>query len=686
MNLRRIASLLAFVFIAFLGKTWAAEVTSSEVCIYGGTSGGVIAAVQAARLGKKAVLIEPGRHLGGMSSGGLGWTDNGSTETIGGLSREFYQRVYRFYQKPEAWRWQKREDYLAWLPKIWGVDGPRMEEIQAQFIFEPHAAVTVFNDMVREAGVQVVLGERLDLKNGVRKDGARITRIVMESGREFVAQVFVDGSYEGDLMAKAGVKYIVGREPNSLYDETLNGSFPFTPAPFPKISPYVIPGEPKSGLLPRVEPKPPGPKGSGDHRVQGYNFRVSLTDIPENRVPIEKPATYNPLDYELLARHIATMQNVKPGPRKHAAIGLRGNGGDLGVNFELVPNRKTDSNNGSEFGTDVYGPSYGWPDGDYAARDRIFQLHKDYTLGLLWFLGNDPRLPIEVRTEMQRWGLPKDEFTDSGHFPNQIYVREARRMIGEYVVTEHDARGTKVADDSVALASYPLDSHGVTLYVDEAGVLHRERGFFVGGFKPFPISYKALRPRAGECDNLLVLSCLSASHAAYGSVRMEPVFMMLGHAAGTAAKLAIEHQVTVQNVPYAPLRERLLADRQILDRNTPRPASTTKPGPETAAAPNAQLTTDVQTLVTKKLIADADYWLANAQKGRNCDGAQVEALLLGMARTFDPAATRADALRILAARKVFASPAYWEEHARADRKCAGENVRAVIRNFVRAAK
>ncbi len=548
--------------------------------------------------------------------------------------------------------------------------------------------------MVREAGVTVVLGERLDLKKGVRKDGARITAITMESGREFAAKVFIDASYEGDLMAKSGVSYIVGREPNSLYGETLNGTFPFTPAPFPKISPHVIPGDPKSGLLPRVEPKPPAPKGSGDHRVQAYNFRVCLTDIPENRVPISKPANYNPLEYELLARHIATMKNVRPGPRKHAAIGLRGNGGDLGINFELVPNRKTDSNSGSEFGSDMFGASYDWPEGDYAARERLFQYHKDYTLGLLWFLGHDERLPVEVRAEMQRWGLPKDEFADTGHFPHQLYVREARRMISDYVVTEHDAKGGPRAEDGVALASYPLDSHGVTLYVDEKGVLHRERGFFVGGFSAFPISYRALRPRAGECDNLLVLSCLSASHAAYGSVRMEPVFMMLGHAAGAAASLAIDRSATVQNVPYPALRERLLAEKQILERTAPPPASTSggKPTPAPASAPSAehppndQLIADVKVLVEKKLTDSPDYWLAHARKGAQCDGAKVTALLLAMARTFEPAATSADALRILAARKVFSSPAYWEEHAVADRKCSGDNVRAVIRNFVRQVK
>lgn len=678
----------SFLLLLCACSAVAAELTTSDVCVYGGTSGGVIAAVEAARHGRKVVLIESTKRLGGMTSGGLGMTDNGSTDTIGGLSREFYQRVYQFYTKGENWRFQKRADYFAWLPKIWGVDGPRMEEIKAAFLFEPRAAKAVFDDMVKEAGVQVVFGERLDLKQGVVKDGQKITKIVMESGREFAAKVFIDASYEGDLMAKAGVSYIVGREANAQYGETLNGTFPFTPAPFPKISPYVIAGDPSSGLLPRVELKPPAPKGSADHRVQAYNFRICLTDVPENRVPIEKPASYNPLDYELLARHIANMKNVRPGPRKHAAIGLRGNGGDLGINFELVPNRKTDSNCGSEFGTDMFGASYDWPEGDYATRDRLFQLHKNYTLGLLWFLGHDERLPIEVRAEMQCWGLAKDEFADTGHWPHQIYVREARRMISDYVVTEHDAKGCPHAEDGVALASYPLDSHGVTLYVDETGLLHRERGFFVGGFSAFPISYRSLRPKAGECENLLVVSCLSASHAAYGSVRMEPVFMMVGHAAGAAASLAIEQNLHVQKVPYPALKDRLLAEKQILEPHvrSEKPAAAAKPETAPVVAPNDQLVVDVKALVDRKITTSGDYWLAHAQKGRNCDGKDVERLLMRMAAHFEPVATLADALRVLTAHKILASAAYWQERATADRKCSGDNVRAVIRNFVRLAR
>jgi hypothetical protein len=672
-----------FALVLLTASVSAAEPTSADVCVYGGTSGGVIAAVEAARLGKKVVLIEPTKRLGGMSSGGLGMTDNGSTDTIGGLSREFYQRVYQFYTKPENWQFQKRADYLSWLPKIWGVDGPRMEEIKAAFLFEPRAAKAVFDDMVKEAGVEVVFGERLDLKKGVVKEGQKIVKIVMESGHEFTAKVFIDASYEGDLMAKAGVSYIVGREANSKYDETLNGTFPFTPAPFPKVSPYVVAGDIESGLLPRVQAAPPEPKGSGDHRVQAYNFRVCLTDVPENRVPIEKPASYVTLDYELLARYIAGMKNVKPGPAKHAAVGLRGNGGNLGISFHLIPNRKTDSNNGSEFGSDMYGASYAWPEADHTTREKIFQQHKDYTLGLLWFLGHDERVPMAVRTEMQRWGLAKDEFADTGHWPHQLYVREARRMISDYVVTEHDAKSGRHAEDGVALASYPLDSHGVTLYVDEKGVLHRERGFIVGGTAPFPISYRSMRPKPGECENLLVVSCLSASHAAYGSVRMEPVFMMLGHASGAAASIAIEKGVRVQDVPYPALRERLLAEKQVLEK----PQAIAKAAGVPAMAPKEQTAADVKTLVELKLVDSGADWLQNARKGQSCDGAQVEALLMKMARHFDAAVqTRDEAFKVLVVRKVFSSPAYWQEHATTGRKCAGDNVRVVIRNFARLAR
>ena len=664
----------------------AAETTEAEVCVYGGTSAGVMAAVEAARMGRNVVLVEQGKHLGGLSSGGLGMTDVGAVHTIGGLSREFYQRVYQHYTEPQTWTHQQREEFVAWLPKIWGVDGPRMEELKAQFLFEPHVAEGVFNDLAREAGVRVVFGERLDLNNGVHKDAARITRIVMESGREFVAKVFVDATYEGDLMAKAGVSYIVGREPNSRYHETLNGIFPFPPAPFPKISPFVVAGDPASGLLPRIEAKPPGVKGAGDQRVQAYNFRVCLTDVPENRVAFVKPGSYNPLDYEALARLIATMKNVVPGPRKHAAIGLRGNGGDLGVNFELVPNRKTDSNSGSEFGSDLTGRSYGWAEADYAGREKLWQEHKDYLMGLLWFLAHDERVPEPVHVEAQRWGLAKDEFTDNGNWPWQLYVREARRMISDAVVTEREAKGETTAEDSICIASYPLDSHGVTLYVDEGGQLWRERGFFSGS-KPFPVSYRTLRPRASECVNLLVPCCLSASHAAFGSVRMEPVFMMLGHAAGTAAGLAAERQGTVQDVPYPLLRARLQEQSQILDYAPPKAfASDAAPPPPQPVPANDRLEKNLQALRERKVISSPDYWRAHAVKGNSCDGAEVAQLFVAMAGSFQPVSNVNEAIPMLIEKRLFSSRDYWMPRTVSGGVCSGDLVAAVIEKFVAVAK
>jgi len=674
----------AVVCVLIRGTNCPAGTSDLDVLVYGGTSAGVTAAVAAARMGRSVALVEPGRHLGGLSSGGLGMTDVGAVHTIGGLSREFYQRVYQRYTEPAAWPYQRRKEFVAWLPKIWGVDGPRMEELQAQFLFEPHLAERVFDDMAREAGVRVVFGERLDLTSGVHKNGARITSIVMESGREFAAKVFVDATYEGDLMAKAGVSYIVGREPNSRYGETLNGIFPFPPAPFPKISPFVVAGDPTSGLLPRIEPKPPGTKGDGDQRVQAYNFRVCLTDVPENRVPFVKPASYTPLDYEALARLIATMKNVVPGPRKHAAVGLRGNGGDLGVNFELVPNRKTDSNSGSEFGSDLTGRSYGWADADYAGREKLWQEHKNYTMGLLWFLAHDPRVPEPVHAEAQRWGLAKDEFTDNENWPWQIYVREARRMIGEEVVTEHDAKGERLAEDGICIASYPLDSHGVTLYVDEHGQLWRERGFFSGG-KPFPVSYKALRPRATECENLLVPCCLSASHAAYGSVRMEPVFMMLGHAAGAAASLAVERQVSVQEVPYPLLRERLLAQKQILDYAPPKGfASDATAAPKPVAPSDERLEQNLQVLVERKIIPDAEYWRGHAVKGKSCEGGQVAGLFVAMAGQFKAVSGVDEAIPVLIEKGLFHSRDYWVPRAVGGGNCSGDLVGGIIEKFVAA--
>ncbi len=529
--------LLAF---SVAGAAAAAE-NPAEVVVYGGTSGGVAAAVQAARMGKSVVLIEPGRHLGGLTSGGLGATDIGNKRAIGGLAREFYGRIYRHYAQPDAWkddsfdRYRKRSGHMVDTDTLWG--------------FEPHVAEAVFRQMLAEAGVPAVLGQRLDLTKGVVRQGTRITALVMESGRVFAGRMFIDATYEGDLMAKAGVCYTVGRESNATYGETLDGvqTKKAKSHQFEKpVDPYMKAGHSTSGLLPGVHAGGPGHEGAADRRVQAYNFRLCLTDLPENRVSFPKPAHYDPLRYEILLRYVeAGWTNV------------------LGNNVPM-PNRKTDMNNHGAFSSDDIGMNYDYPDADYARREQIIAEHRDYQLGLMWTLVNNPRVPAKLRERLSRWGLAKDEFTDSRNWPHQLYVREARRMVGPYVMTEHNCRGRRVAEDPVGLAAYTMDSHNVQRYVDAEGHARNEGDVEVGGFPPYPISYRSIVPKAAECTNLLVPVCLSASHIAYGSIRMEPVFMVLGQSAGTAAVQAIEQGSAVQAVDYGSLRERLVKDKQIL--------------------------------------------------------------------------------------------------------------------------
>ncbi|MBU0617039.1 MAG: FAD-dependent oxidoreductase [Planctomycetes bacterium] len=493
--------------------------TSYDVVVYGGTSGGVVAAVKVARMGKSVVLIEPGRHLGGLSSGGLGATDIGNKQAIGGMSREFYRQLGKIYDKDEAWK------------------------------FEPHVAEQVFNEMICQANVRVVFAERLNLANGLKKEGTRIRAIIMESGRTFRGRMFIDATYEGDLMAKAGVSYHVGREANAVYDETLNGvqTRHATHHQFIKpVDPYVVPGDPSSGLLPGVHAGGPGIEGGGDHRVQAYNFRICATDAPENRRPWPKPDDYDPLRYELLLRNFEAGDERIPW---HAV---------------MMPNRKTDSNNNHAVSTDYIGMNYDYPDGDYATRARIIREHESYQMGLMWTLANNPRVPEKVGEYFQTWGLAKDEFTDNDNWPRQLYVREARRMVSDYVMTQHNCQGRRVTEDPVGLAAYTMDSHNVQRYVDENGHVRNEGDVQVGGFPPYPISYRAIVPQRAQCTNLLVPVCLSASHIAFGSIRMEPVFMVLGESAATAAVQALDADVDVQAIDYEELSKRLAADGQVL--------------------------------------------------------------------------------------------------------------------------
>jgi hypothetical protein len=538
-----------------------------DVCVYGGTSAGVIAAVQAAKMGKSVVLIEPGSHLGGMTSGGLGAIDVGNPASIGGLTREYFHRVWRHYQRDSSWQREKKHF-------IKGQAGNLAPGDETMWVVEPHVAERLFEEMAAEAKVTIVRGERLDRRSGAHKSGARLTEIKMESGRTFRARMFIDTTYEGDLMAAAGVSFIIGREANSQYGETINGLRPARPIGLVKqpMDPYVKPGDPASGLLPRVHQAPTAPAGSADAGVQAYCYRMCLTDVPENRVRIDKPAGYREEDYEIIFRAIEA-----------------GHPKDRFFKLTLMPNRKTDSNNHSWISTDFVGMSWGYAEADYAARARIALAHEAWQRGLVWTLQNHPRVPAEVREYFRPWGLPKDEFTDRGHWPHQLYIREARRMIGSYVMTEKDCRNERPVRDPVGMGSYMMDSHLIQYCVGSNGVLAAEGGMGVHLLRPYSISYRALAPKPVECDNLLVPVCLSASHAAFASLRMEPVFMILGQSAATAAALAIEQGVKVQELDYATLRERLLRDQQRLEWESA-PTPPPPPGPAGIEVSLAQAT------------------------------------------------------------------------------------------------
>jgi hypothetical protein len=532
----------------------AAELSKEyDIVIYGGTSAGIIAAIHAQRMGKSVVLIEPSNHVGGLTTGGLGATDIGNKQVIGGLARDFYHRIWRHYQRDDAWPRERRDAYNARNPRFNKND-------KTMWTFEPHVASSVYEKLLAEAKIVPIMNERLDRERGVKKNGQRINSITMESGRTFAGKQFIDATYEGDLMAAAGISYHVGREANDVYGETLNGVQPKLNVKnhrFVKgVDPYVKPGDPSSGLLPGIQVKTLPPTGSGDKLVQAYCFRLCTTDDPANRRPWPKPTDYDEARYELLLRNFEAGDNREP------------------WNPVWMPNRKTDTNNNHAISTDYIGGNYEYPEADYPTREKIIADHRSYQQGLLWTLANHPRVPAKVRAEFQRLGLAKDEFTENDNWPTQLYVREARRMIGEYVMTEHNCRSKKVAEDSIGMGAYGMDSHNVQRFINERGHVQNEGDVQVHGFKPYPISYRAIVPKRGECENLLVPVCLSGSHIAYGSIRMEPVFMILGQSAATAASLAIDDGVEVHDVQYDRLRDRLKADKQVLGLSfNPEPAA-----------------------------------------------------------------------------------------------------------------
>lgn len=521
------ALLFSFVFLAAT-TNMAQSLQEADVCVYGGTSAGVIAAYTAKMYGKRVILIEPGKHLGGLTSGGLGYTDIGNKYAVSNISRDFYRKIGKHYGKFEQW------------------------------IFEPHVAEALFQQYIQSAGVTVLYDYRL---SGVKKNGSDIQEISIEqssnpavsSHKTIRAKVFIDCSYEGDLMAKAGVSYKVGRESNQEYKETFNGVQVRDKHQFPDgIDPYKIPGDPSSGLLWGISPETLPPTGSGDKKVQAYNFRLCLTSDPSNSIAITKPEDYDSTRYELLIRLLQKEPN-RPF--------------NLIMKPDLMPNNKTDINNNGPFSTDMIGMNYDYPEAGYADRDRITKEHENYIKGFLYFIGHSKRVPAHLRTEMLRWGYPKDEYKDNNNWSPQMYVRESRRMIGAYVMTQANCEGKERVEDAVGMAAYTMDSHNTSRVVIN-GMVKNEGDVQVGGFPPYPISYRSLIPKAAECTNLLVPVCLSATHIAYGSIRMEPVFMVLAQSSAVAAVQAIDKKISVQNVDVKAVQDVMRAD-PLADRSTP---------------------------------------------------------------------------------------------------------------------
>ncbi len=526
--------------ISCASNSRAEETETWDVVVYGGTSAGVIAALEAKRLHKSVVVLEPSRHLGGLSSGGLGATDIGNKKAIGGQAREFYRRVARHYAKDESWKVERREDYRS---------SRLVAGEETMWTFEPRVAEKIFDDLAHEHGVPVERGARLRLDRNVVKRDGRIVEIELIDGRKFAGRFFIDATYEGDLLARAGVSYPVGRESHVTYDETLNG-VQTANARFHQfrhaVDPYVTPGDPTSGLLPEIHPEPPGPDGSGDGGIQAYCFRMCLTDAPENRRAIEKPPGYDVQRYELLLRYFEAGFDREP------------------WHIIRMPNRKSDINNNHGFSTDWIGGNVGYVEADYDERERIIAAHRDYQVGLIWCLQNEPRVPEKIRESMSQWGLPKDEFGDTGGWPHHLYIREARRMIGEYVMTQAECEGRRVAPDPIGLAAYTMDSHNVWRYVKD-GRVWNEGDVQVGGFPPYPIALGAILPKREECVNLAVPVCVSSSHIAFGSIRMEPVFMVLGQSAAHVAAAAIDETCAAQDIDRESLIRRLRKVGQVLE-------------------------------------------------------------------------------------------------------------------------
>ncbi len=553
-------SITAIIISFFCVFSTSAQQKNFDIVVYGGTSAGVSAAIQSSRLGKSVVLIEPTKRIGGLTTGGLGQTDIGNKQVIGGISREFYQNIKKYYDNPANWKWQQKQDYRD--------DGQtRTEKGEAtMWTFEPSAALKVLQEMLsNEKHITLVYEQRLNRTlKGIRKKSGVISAIQMENGQWYGGKMFIDATYEGDLLALAGISYTVGRESNEEFGENLNGvqanitsssltgvvsKNGFNHNFVDGVDPYIEKGNPKSGLLPFIENEHPPKDGTGDKRIQAYCYRMCLTNHPENIIPFEKPANYNELAYELLIRNFEAGEKVNDFPWINSSM----------------PNRKTDANNRRGFSTDFIGQNYAYPEATYKEREVIAERHLNYQKGLMWTLAYHPRIPEVMRNEISKWGMSKDEFIEGQGWQQQLYVREARRMRSDLVMTQRQCEALVVAPKSVGMAAYGMDSHHVQRYVTNDGFVKNEGNVESKLAKPFSIGYEAIIPKETECKNLAVPVCLSATHIAFGSIRMEPVFMVLGQSAATAAVLAIENKVSLQKLPYERLRQVLLKDNQVLE-------------------------------------------------------------------------------------------------------------------------
>jgi hypothetical protein len=495
-----------------------------DVVVYGATASGSMAAIAAAQHGMHVALVEPGAHIGGMLSGGLSNSDvENQQQLIGGLAQQFFAAAGAHYHQPIS------------------------------YAFEPHVAEEILRDMLAKARVAIFFHSRLA---SAQKNGSAITHIRLEDGREFIAHVFIDSSYEGDLMKAAGVTYVVGRESRDKYDEPLAGRQDLLPGHH-QFRFTVSADTAGGGLLPFVvAQKDVAVTGSADGRFQSYCFRLCLTEDPADRLPITRPEGYDPNRYELARRYL------------EAAKGALSLGDFLGV--VRIPNGKSDVNSTGPVSTDLLGASWEYPEASYARRQQIWEEHLTWAQGLIYFLQNDPAVPEAIRVQANHWGLPKDEFVDTGHWPNQLYVREGRRMQGEYFLTEHDLETLREKYDSIGMAGYNIDirevewlAHKVYLFPKVINQVFME-GYLSMPVRPWQIPYRALLPMEEQASNLLVTVCISASTIAYASFRMEPNYMIAGESAGTAAALAVKTKRSVHKIDIAELQSELRANGQIL--------------------------------------------------------------------------------------------------------------------------